>query len=834
MVILLCTSSMLWFALASAPAPRIDLGSPNDDRWLGGFHPAEFGEGAHFRWSGPGARLVFHGATRHATLLDLRLSGEYLVARNEPSIRLMSGGSNHASFEVAPGWRIYRLLLAPGAAATPWGNSQPLELETALSQPGVQADVRDYRVLGVALDWAKLTPLQHHALAALPQSVTLAWLLALSGGATAWLAQHWQRAAIGSASLSMLLGGIGLSIWAWLDPAGLVWALPPSPWLLGSASLLLIWLWLQRMPVLPEHALPRGAALGLVVVATGVALMHSQVAILVGLGLALLGMLLLARLPTQAGAAWQTLDMPISQRHALLMLSVIFLLALGLRLFRLDQLPFGLWRDEARHGLVALRMLEDPAYRPIYVLDHQVHLPGLGLYPFTSVIHLFGPSAWSLRIATAFAGALTIFPIYAVATRLTGQRALGLAAALFLATSSWHINVSRLAFPTVFEPLFTLSGIALLLFALANRRAEAHQQPFVAFHLLAALSAGICLGFALQTYHTGRAAPLVVAWLALLLLIHNPRQWQAWLVRMLLCGLGFIITTAPLGWYAIVEAEAFNDRVGQVFLLGNESLRGLAPLDALDNNLERHLLMFNALGDANGRHHAPLRPLFDIIAAMGLLLGLVALARNLHDWRTVFLLSALAIGILPGLFAVDAPHAMRTFGSLVPAYLIAVFGWAWALHLATPRLALRRFVFTVGVGALIVLNAGLYFVLMPPQVGVYLVFYPVQSQMGVYMRSLADEERLPPQIFVGDGLPQDPVFAFLTTGIPVETFAGSQLSTPAEPGAIFILSGYFLEDDLANLAPILGPQPEPIKLGPTFPDGSRRTFYVYEVSHDAH
>ena len=40
------------------------------------------------------------------------------------------------------------------------------------------------------------------------------------------------------------------------------------------------------------------------------------------------------------------------------------LLALALRMWDLGGLPFGLWRDEARHGLVALRILDDPDYRP--------------------------------------------------------------------------------------------------------------------------------------------------------------------------------------------------------------------------------------------------------------------------------------------------------------------------------------------------------------------------------------------------------------------------------------------------------------------------------------
>ncbi|NTU86181.1 MAG: hypothetical protein HGA45_43775, partial [Chloroflexales bacterium] len=595
----------------------------------------------------------------------------------------------------------------------------------------------------------------------------------------------------------------------WRDPQGLAWALPPLPWALAAASVALAGARLLRArgqtfvaaegpqpplsamrerggghdrPLSPQRG--RGGegwvAAGLLGLGAGVGLMHTQVSVVAGAGLAVVGLLALTAAPGGLGASvWDAPAWDLGRRRALLALGAIFLLALALRLFRLDQLPFGLWRDEARHGLVALHIAEDPSYRPVYVLDLRVHLPGLGLYPFAVALRLFGVHLWTLRAATALAGALTVLPLYAVAARLSGRRAVGLAAALLLAASSWHISISRLAFPTVFEPLLSLSAWVLIFIALAPSPApgEGERTPTLRRlpgggglrRPLAALLAGILLGAAAQTYHTGRVTPLAAGWLCLLLLGLDRRAWRPWLACMGALALGFALTTAPLVAYALARPGDFNDRVGEVFLLGEAALRGRAPLGALDANLGRHLLMFTAEGDANGRHHAPLRPLLDIVTGAGLLLGLAALLRSLRDWRSRFVLGALAVGLLPGLLAVDAPHAMRTFGAVAPACLIAALGWGEALRLAraapAPSAALGG-ALALLVAAVVGLNAWLYFGVMPGDPRVFTGFYPVQSRMGVYVREAGGRET----IFVPREVRDHPSFAFLAAGLPVGAF----------------------------------------------------------------
>jgi 4-amino-4-deoxy-L-arabinose transferase-like glycosyltransferase len=829
---------LLWLAFGAAPPLRLDVGAAGDERFLWGFYDAEAGDGASFRWSGPDARLLLHGAPPGAALLALRLSGERLAAQGEPAVALARGDGPLVRFDVAPGWRVYRVLLPPGSLAAPGAAAAPLALRSALSTPGAAEAARDYRSLGVPLDWLELTRLRGQPDGALARALWLTWavgvLAALAGLASGAAGARRHRAALLAGGLGALLA----LLWAWRDPYGLAWALPATPWALGCATLLLAGreLWRRGAPRL--RAAPLLGCFALLAAAVG--LMHAHVALGLSLALGVAALLALGAPADGLGAgAWEGPPQP-PARFVIAGLATVMLLALALRLYRIGELPFGLWRDEARHGLVALRIAEDPAYRPVYVLEERVHLPGLGLYPFAAALKLFGAHLWTMRLVTALAGALTALPLYAVAARLTGSRAVALVSALLLAASSWHVSISRFSFPTIYEPLLSLSAWWLLLVALGGGQGPQHPREALGApgsNRLAGwqaaawgLLAGVLLGVAAQTYHIGRVTPLAAGWLALLLLVRAPQHWRRWSAVVCAAALGLALTLAPLLGYALTRPDDFNDRVGDVFLLGEGGRRGEAPLAALDASLGRHLLMFTYEGDANGRHHAPYRPMLDILSGLGLLVGVAALLRRAADWRSRFLLGACAIGLLPSLLAVDSPHGMRSFGALAPACVIAALGWREVARMAPlGRLAFapRRLSLAVFVAGLVGLNAWLYFVLMPRDPQVFAGFYPVQSQMGIYVGAAPPGER----IFVPAEVRSHPSFALLAAGHQVEAFSAeapgpAELSARPGPGDSLLLSGYFADEEAAALTRALGSPPVRALEGPPFPDGSGSTYVV--------
>ncbi len=851
-LLLAVTALLLWHALAY-PAPwLLDMGAAGDTRFAARFFPAEVDAGTTFRWSGTNSRLLLHGTPHAPLLLTLRLHGDERAGADDWVLWLKHERDKEApplaTLTMQPGWRTYHVLLPAGAATTGL-QAQQLYL---LSSDYRYVE-RDHRSLGAPLDWARLTVLPGGGGAArlwlaLQRSLLLTWALALlAGGAwrlraaitgnTTLLKAGWWRCWGVLVALLAVLATL-LVAWAYGSPYTLAWALPPLPWALGLATLLLLvtappWAAQRRAPL--PGALPPVAAVALL--AGAQVLFHTRWSVAAGIVLACGGVMLLALLPRHPeDASTGSGRAPQHRMPTLAVLLLIFGVALALRCYRIAELPYGLWRDEVRHGMFAIRMLENPEYRPVYISEGGVNMPAMGFYPFAAAIALWGTHIWSMRLVTAIAGALTIFPLYGVVVRLSGRHGVALLAAALLAISSWHITLSRFGFPSIIEPLLMLTGLWLLL------RTEQREQGRV-LRSLALVLAGAVLGISAQMYHTGRAVPLIVG--GLVLLLEFVREHQTPLLALLLrlvwrwlpLALGFAFATAPLISYAVQQSEAYNARVGGVFLLSEGALKGHPPLAALDESLGKHALMFNVQGDANGRHHAPGYPLLDAITGLGFLAGCGVLLRRWREWWALVLAGALLITMLPSLLAVQGPHAMRSIGAVAFACTIAALGWAAIGRLLLQQgqhawvARVRRVGVSVVVVAALLLNVWVYFVAMPVMPGVWLSFYPIHTRVGVYVQQLADEHGAAyvRQVYVPQGLTENDVFRYLVYGLPVQVFKGSAVSQPVEPGALFVLSGYSDEKNAENLAPYIGTAPEPVLLGPRLPGRDEHSFVVYQA-----
>jgi 4-amino-4-deoxy-L-arabinose transferase-like glycosyltransferase len=854
LALVLLAGALVIGAAMRAPAPwGLPFGVEGDERFSSGFYNAEQSAGQSFRWSGPGARLVLHGADAAPIALTLRLNGDQLARAGDPALRIAPDaptGVPTTTFAVASGWRVYRALLPPLATGSPG-----ISLLSATARPGAD----DGRDLGVALSAIGVRPLPAGgALAPHPRALSLAWGVGLLALALLLAGKRWPRlgrSAAATAAVGAALACAALAAWAYRSPASLALALPPAPWMLGLATLGLAALGFA--PAAQRRAAQVSERLrlwgGVALLLAGQALLNAQTLVWLGIALALGGLAALATMMATGHRPQATGDRPnedVARRGGFglqassLALLAIFLLALTLRLWDLGGLPFGLWRDEARHGMVALRILEDPDYRPVYVAGGGVNMPALIFYPFALAIKLFGVHPWSMRPATALAGALTVLPLYALARRLFGVR-VGLLAALLLAVSAWHINVSRFSFPTVFDPLFGLAGLWLL--AAALQEGEGRRGNGEGLRPLAMLlGSGAFLGLAIQTYHTGRVVPVVAGVLAAGLIFD---QWRsapagtfrpaAVALRLLAVAAGFTIVAGPMLIYALTQQASFNDRVGGVFLLSPEALKGQAPLAALDETVRRHLLMFNVRGDENGRHAPPGVAALDYLSGLGLLVGgalaLASLAAR-RDWRGLFLLAAAALSLLPSALAVDAPHGMRAFGALSFACILAAQGLDWLYQRARAQgrksASHTRYLLPFALCLLpIALNVYTYFGWMRTSTDVWMSFYPVHTQMGAYVHDLhASGEDAGRQIFVPEGVVANPVFVYLTDGITVQTYSGDVLSEPLRPGALFLLSGYVYERDRVTLAPYIGASPTPAVSGAPFPGRATPSFVGYPAT----
>jgi len=173
----------------------------------------------------------------------------------------------------------------------------------------------------------------------------------------------------------------------------------------------------------------------------------------------------------------------------------ILAIAAFMRLYRSNQVPFGLWYDEADDGLNALKILNDPGYLPVFV--ESTALPAHFIYILAFFFRILGISTFSLRTSSIVFGLATV-----VAAFFTGQelfnRRLGLILAFFLAVSRWDIIWSRIGMHGVSVPFFEFLSVGLILRALRKQR------------LMDYTLAGLSLGLGLCFYPPLRLFPIVV------------------------------------------------------------------------------------------------------------------------------------------------------------------------------------------------------------------------------------------------------------------------------------------------------------------------------------
>jgi len=847
-----------WF---SQPSLRMSAAVPAASRYLSGFWEVEHTDEGGFRWSRSSAAIRLFGLEQRASvLLQARLS-----ASRKPGLPLaqltIEDGNASMRFQIRREWRRYMTLLpAPPRGA----EGRAIELRS-LAEP-LHDDSRD---LGLALDWFTATQQPRTPLDRLPDAGRLAFLVVI--GLLGYVAIRRTGVSLSIALLLVLAAATALGSAIVIAPATLAYWLP-NLWLLALAG----WIALLLPKILPwlrqrQSRFTHVAAL--VAVGAGVALLPLQQPWSSAAGWALLlsgSIVLAAALPALPAAEAN----PLSRRTVAFALSAITLLALALRLSGLDSLPLGMWRDEARHGLLALRILNDPSYRPVYV-PNVADIPALLFYLAAVPIQLFGAHPWTIRLIPALAGALTPLALYFAARPLFGTRAALLAAAL-LAVSVWQLSLSRLAFAATLGPPLTLLAIGLVWRALTTtddrrptiapssvvgRRWWAAATTLFSRHGLEAALAGGATGLAIYTYHPSRLTPLIVAIAVALRLGWDKRAWRAAAPRLALLGLAATLVAWPLISYGITHRASFGQRIGQTSIFNSDSLAGRAPLARVEENVRLNLGMWNERGDRIGRHNLPDAPMLDLLTGAAFTIGAGLVLTRLRDRRALLLAIWMGVALVPGIFSIEAPHAVRTVEAIAPTMLLAATGFctlaAWVTHfsenhstattiddgrwttqlssivyrLSSPqaRLALPN---VIGIGLLfaaLTLNGARYFVAWPASPQAYEEFFVAETHAGEVIQRLVAQPEIQSggyKIYVQASAVKNDVLRYLTSGITLETFAHSRPTPPAGDHALLIDIGDQTSDP-QDLRQALGDGAALLGTGPISPFSGKPEWTIY-------
>jgi 4-amino-4-deoxy-L-arabinose transferase-like glycosyltransferase len=790
------------------PELRVRAASSDALRYLSGFWDVERNDTGSFRWSQTDATIRLFGLEQQAPLLwQARMSATRKAGL--PLVQLTVAGTEAPlQFPVQREWRRYMALLPAPARGT---EGRTLELHS-LAQPR-QEDARD---LGVALDWFAAAQQPLGSLDRLPDAGRLIFLALL--GLLSYTGARQAGCAIGMALPLVVSAAVGLCAGIAIAPSLVAYWLP-NLWLAllaGWLVLLVPWI-LPKLRARQSNAM---AAFALLAIGAGIGLLPIQQWWSSSAGWALLGggcVLLAAALP--AWPPWE--PTPLSRRAVAAMLSAITVLALALRLYHLDALPLGMWRDEARHGLLALRILNDTNFRPVYVPE-VADIPALLFYLAAIPIGLFGAHPWSIRLAPALAGALTPPALYYMARPLFGTR-VGLVAAALLAISTWHISLSRLAFAATLGPPLTLLALGLVWRAL--------QPEPSGKRLLEAALAGGATGLAIYAYHPSRLTPLVVAIAIAIRLGRDPRAWRAAAPRLAALALAAALVAWPLIQYGLTQSAGFSQRIAQTSIFNRDSLAGRAPAARVEENVRLNLGIWNERGDRIGRHNLPDAPMLDPLTGAAFVIGAGLILARLRDRRALMLVLWMGLALTPGIFSIEAPHAVRTVEVIAPTMLLASIGACglanWGACQAWHNNG-RQLVRVLGLGLLMValaLNLTRYFVTWPAAPKAYEEFFVAETHLGEVVQRLAGEagqQASNYRIFVPRSAAKSDVLRYLTTGIELGTFEDERQATPAGKRSLLIVEG-----DQEAAGKLIGRDMELLGAGPISPLTGRPEFAIY-------
>lgn len=375
-------------------------------------------------------------------------------------------------------------------------------------------------------------------------------------------------------------------------------------------------------------------------------------------------------------------------------LCLVVLVAAFLRFFHLGTNPPSLTWDEVAWGYNAYTLGlmgqdEFGKFLPVQYLESFGDFkPPVYAYLSVLPIKLFGLTEFATRFASAFFGTLTVLVTFFLARKLfpTSKHKdyYAICAALLLAVSPWHVNLSRAAFEANVSTFFIVTGVWLFL-----QWVESNHKYSAGFLFGSILS--FCIS--LYTFNTARiVSPLLGI---LLVAVFWKKMFSNWKLTiaagvfaavLLLPLIPFMLS--PQGQLRYKEVNIFSDvsvikqsnqeiaNDGNVWwskILHNRrfAYAQLYVQHYFDNLSPKFLFI---TGDGNPKFSTQDVGQLYVIELPFLLLGLLFLFKNRegHWW---FIPIWLLLGIIPAATARETPHALRIETTLPTFQLLIAYGF---------------------------------------------------------------------------------------------------------------------------------------------------------------
>lgn len=376
------------------------------------------------------------------------------------------------------------------------------------------------------------------------------------------------------------------------------------------------------------------------------------------------------------------------------LLAIIFFVALGLRIYNLNDFPVGFHADEVKVGWNAYSILktgqDDRGNKLAFYYNTFGDYRPTGIFYLTiPSLLVFGNTEFAVRLPGALLGALSVVVLYLLVIHLGGVKAhprgvfaVPLIAALLLAISPWHISTSRATSEVVVALFLSLTGLYFFIRFLNEKK-----RKFIIFGL----------SFLLLSYFFYHSVRVLVPLFIGVVIVYYWKSLERNSKRIALGGviilslLTFLLSLAPEARGRFSQVSIFNDLDVQHELskMPFEEGPGKVFVARLFHNkpsvyARRFINEYGKYFSADFLIGGSGKPARYSTVGMGLLtymelallvLGLIALAQRKFPALPLILL--IAAPIPAALTTEDAPNLHRSLFMIPFIVIIGGYGWMW-------------------------------------------------------------------------------------------------------------------------------------------------------------
>lgn len=359
-------------------------------------------------------------------------------------------------------------------------------------------------------------------------------------------------------------------------------------------------------------------------------------------------------------------------------LACILLIALFLRTYNIENVPSGIYPDEAVNATDALNALQTDHFKLFY--ENNQGREGLFINLQALALKTFGIGIFALKFWSMVFGTLTVLGIYLLSKEIWQKRSVALISAYLTAVSFWAINFSRIGFRAIMVP-FLLSFSFYFFFR------GLRTKSFASFAI-----SGAVFALGLHTYIAFRLAPVILIVFVVGLMLSYERFFKIYWKHAVVFVVAAFIVAAPMFLDFYRNPSHFFGRANAVSVFSPEINHGNF-WGTFAQTVGLSLIKYNFVGDQNWRHNYPPYAILDPLTGLAFLAGflyliprtLQLLIRRFRDkdrnreLAVNFLFFGWFFAMLAPEFLTDEglPHALRSIGTIPVVFLIATTPFLW-------------------------------------------------------------------------------------------------------------------------------------------------------------